>query len=258
MNKHLILSLCIGVLLFSCTTKKVVTTETAQEKTEEVISRKDIDLNLIAGDYYITSVDPLMEFQEVTPTIKIEEEGRISGNNGCNSFFGQINLEKEGKLLANVGSTRRACQGEGEEVERLMMEVLNRTTNIKREGNFIIFYEGDIVLLTAKSLSLELGTWQVFSLDGKSIDNMPSFEVINNRVNGNTGCNSFFAMVEQNGSSLQFIEVGMTEMDCPDFDMSIEAKFSKALSEVTSIKREGENAIFYNNGKELFRASNPE
>ena len=247
--------MAFGILMFSCKTKKVKETEIPKETTE-VNLNKEIDLNQIQGDFYITSIEGIPELSEVVPTIKIDEEGKIGGFNGCNSFFGQINKEG-GPLLKNLGSTRRACQGTGSDVENMMMEVLASVTNIVVEPEFIKFYNNDKEVISGKRLSLEEGTWQVTSMVGTSSDQLPSFEINNNRMTGQTGCNSFFGMTQQNGFKVKFIEVGATEMACEGFDMTMESKFLKAMSSLTEFKLEGNQAIFSQNGKELFRAENP-
>ncbi|MFB0997889.1 MAG: META domain-containing protein, partial [Flavobacteriales bacterium] len=189
--------------------------------------------------------------------VKIDKTGKISGKNGCNSFFGQLNTEGSG-LIQNLGSTRMACEGEADDLERAMMATLKEVTNITIDENFINFYSDDRIVLTGKELSLERGNWQVISIEGKEYEQMPSFEVVNNRMNGHTGCNSFFGMVAQNGFSLKILEPGMTEMECQDFDMKMESKFMQALGKITEYNKEGEIAIFSHEGKELFRALNPE
>jgi len=258
MNKEIIIYLALGILLFSCKIKRGSKTDTVKiESVEEVNSYKKIDLNQITGNYYIISMENFPDINETVPVVSIDETGRISGNNGCNSFFGQLN-KGENNLIQDIGSTRRACQGEDGDLERTMMATLKQVTHISDDGDFIYFYSEDKVVITGKKLSLERGNWQVVSIEGEEYEQMPSFEVENNRMNGHTGCNSFFGMIDQNGFSLKIIEPGMTEMDCLDFDMAMESKFIQLLGKVTAFKKEGEVIIFSNQEKELFRARNPE
>ena len=262
MKKDIIIYLVLGILLFSCKIKKGAQKESIKiESVEEVNSYEKIDLDQItsqiAGNYMITFIESIPEFNEITPLVKIDKTGKISGKNGCNSFFGQLNTEGGG-LIQNLGSTRMACEGEADDLERAMMATLKEVTNITIDENFINFYSDDRIVLTGKELSLERGNWQVISIEGKEYEQMPSFEVVNNRMNGHTGCNSFFGMVAQNGFSLKILEPGMTEIDCQDFDMKMESKFMQALGKITEYNKEGEIAIFSHEGKELFRALNPE
>ncbi len=258
MSKKIYIFLAISIFMFSCKTKKKATNEATKVESVEVKNSKvEIDLAMIVGDYYISSIEVLPEFNGIAPTIEIDELGKISGFNGCNSFFGKLNFEG-GNLIDNLGATRMACEGEANEVEMILMQVLKNVTDIKREGNVVRFFSEGKAVITGKDISLEEGVWQIESVNGKYFEEQPTFEVMNSRMNGNTGCNSFFGMVDQNRFKLKFIEVGATEMDCANIDMSMEAMLFKALSEVTEFKRIDEMAIFYNNEKELFRATKPE
>lgn len=258
MNKHITVLLAFSILLFSCKLKKEKKTDpVVVEKTEEVQPKQTINMDEIVGDFSITSLKDIPEFNEVSPSVKIEETGKISGFNGCNSFFGKIDVEAE-SLLNNLGATRKACEGEGSEVEMMMMNLLKEVTHISVEDIFIKFYMNNEVVISGKKISLERGTWEVISLGEKEFVQMPTFNIENRNLNGHTGCNSFFAMVDQNGFKIKILEPGATEMACEGFDMAMETKFINALGEVTEYKMEGPIAIFSKNGKELFRAKNPE
>lgn len=259
MNKQITLFLALGILLFSCKLKKEKKAEPIKkiEPKEEVNSIKNISLDEIVGNYYITSLGQIPELNEVIPTVKIDETGKIVGNNGCNSFFGQLNLE-DGNLINNLGSTRKACEGEKGDIERMMMATLKEVSNITADEQFIKFYSDDNIIMKGKKLSLEMGSWEVISIEGKIHNLMPNFQIENNRLNGNTGCNSFFGMIQQDGFNLKILETGATEMACPEFDSTMESMFMQALGQVTQFKFEGGTVIFLSQEKELFRASNPE
>ena len=170
MKKDIIIYLVLGILLFSCKIKKGAQKESIKiEPVEEVNSNEKIDLDQIAGNYMITSIESIPEFNEIAPWVKIYKTGKISGKNGCNSFFGQLNTEGGG-LIQNLGSTRMACEGEADDLERAMMATLKEVTNITIDENFINFYSDDRIVLTGKELSLERGNWQVISIEGKEYE----------------------------------------------------------------------------------------
>lgn len=257
MNKFIITSLVLVALLFSCKTKKETKTEQITEPKEEVMPKEKINMNQIIGSYYIVFIESFAEINEIVPTINIDEAGKISGFNGCNRFFGQLKTEEQ-NLINNLGSTRRACLDEANDIERIMMETLKQVTNITYDEEYIKFYSDDKVLIKGVKISLERGNWQVISIEGKEHGLMPTFEVNDNRLTGNTGCNSFFGMVQQDGFKIKILEPGMTEMACPDFDSALESRFLQLLGKVTEFKKEGSFVIFSGQGKELFRAENPE
>ncbi|MFB0997888.1 MAG: hypothetical protein QMC28_04210, partial [Flavobacteriales bacterium] len=72
MKKDIIIYLVLGILLFSCKIKKGAQKESIKiESVEEVNSYEKIDLDQItsqiAGNYMITFIESIPEFNEITP-----------------------------------------------------------------------------------------------------------------------------------------------------------------------------------------------
>lgn len=63
------------------------------------------------------------------------------------------------------------------------------------------------------------------------------FDNINNRVNGNSGCNGFFGAATYSGNSFKAPQLGSTRMFCPD-KMEMEVLFLKNLQEADTIVAE--------------------
>jgi len=59
--------------------------------------------------------------------------------------------------------------------------------------------------------------------------NAPSIEFIDMRANGYTGCNRFFAQVDQNGPSIRFAGIGTTRRACSPDLMELERNFVSRL-----------------------------
>ncbi len=56
-------------------------------------------------------------------------ENKVSGNNGCNRFFGNYNTASDEIIFDSLGTTRMACKDEeSKETERKMMHYLNNST----------------------------------------------------------------------------------------------------------------------------------
>lgn len=71
---------------------------------------------------------------------------------------------------------------------------------------------------------------------------------------GRTNCNRFFGKYELKGQKLEFENLGMTRMACPE--MQYEDAFVKMLDEVDGYEIKGEELKFYDDKKLLaeFRA----
>ncbi|WP_276135153.1 META domain-containing protein [Polluticoccus soli] len=70
------------------------------------------------------------------------DSNRISGNTGCNNFFGSYNLPAPGKItIKQVGSTKRACPNM--DVEMNYLKALNTATNYSVSGDMLMLNDGD-------------------------------------------------------------------------------------------------------------------
>ena len=81
-----------------------------------------------------------------TPTLNIESS-RITGNGGCNSYFGELSLDPTaGNFSArNMGSTKMAC--DNMEVESNFFSMLKEATKYVVKGNTLELYKGNLLLL---------------------------------------------------------------------------------------------------------------
>lgn len=80
------------------------------------------------------------------PTMVFEAE-RITGNGGCNNYFGQYTSDpKTGSFSAkNVGSTKMACHNDN--VEANFFKMLPKVNKYKVKGNSLELYQDDLLLL---------------------------------------------------------------------------------------------------------------
>ena len=111
-------------------------------------------MNLLEGSWqlnYITG--PRISFNglypDKKPTITFDlQESRVSGNNSCNQYFG--NLIIDGNTInfknAKIGMTMMACQGEGENVYMKTLEKID-SYSISEDGKTLNFIMGDIAMM---------------------------------------------------------------------------------------------------------------
>lgn len=116
-----------------------------------------------------------------------------------------------------------------------------------------------------KSLPLEGTTWKLAKMDvipAKNIDAEADFFTLefnaaDTMVTGRTNCNRFFGKYELKGQQLEFENLGMTRMACPE--MQYEDAFVKMLDEVDRYEIDGSKLKFYDDKKVLaeFRPAQP-
>jgi heat shock protein HslJ len=72
-------------------------------------------------------------------------------------------------------------------------------------------------------------------------------------INGSAGCNSYFGVFTQSGSSLTFGAIGSTKMACPDPTMQQENEYLAALGAVSSFTLDGDQlTLAYEDGRLIF------
>lgn len=85
------------------------------------------------------------------------------------------------------------------------------------------------------------GDWQLAegTVDGQDL-RVPdgvriTLSIAGDEVGGNNSCNSYFGRVDTSGGRLSFVELGQTEMACPDV-MDLEATYMSALQAVADLE----------------------
>jgi len=100
--------------------------------------------------------------------------------------------------------------------------------------------------------------WELESINGKNISDLPiekaptlNINLLDKKVNGFAGCNTFFGAVDIEKGRLKFGNIGMTKMACKD--LTTEAAYMNLLNSTTqkhSITKEGK--LFIKDAKQSF------
>ena len=202
----------------------------------------------ISGEWNVVSV----EGKQVTgnPYIGFDtENGRLYGNAGCNRIMGGLEIDSvnPGHIgLTNVASTRMMCPDM--ETEQKVLEALNEVAGFKSSATGVELTDKDGKVLIslekreapAVSVNDINGEWKISKVEGAAVevaDKTPflSFNVAENAVHGNGGCNIIngsFSQEEGNPSSLKFGHMISTMMAGPG--METERKVLAAMNKVAS------------------------
>lgn len=81
------------------------------------------------------------------PTLIVESDNKVSGNAGCNNYFGNLSLDATaGNFDAKqIGSTRMSCNNLATEFSYLKM--LNEVNKYVVSGNTLELYRDNLLLL---------------------------------------------------------------------------------------------------------------
>lgn len=183
---------------------------------------------------------------------------QISGNSGCNMFSGKFNYGG-GKFEApNIESGNNVCPGSSDEMQ--LIKLLNKSSKLSIMNGELIFTQDDKPVLifyraqplTSSDLS---GIWRLQTIKGDDIKadsplQTPTLELnfSDNRLNGNTSCNTYNAPFTLSKNVLEVQPLVTTRMACDKMD--IEKKFVEIFT--------GRMDIDLENGKLVIRKDNKE
>lgn len=186
-------------------------------------------------------------------------ENKISGNSGCNSYFGSFVLDNNTLKTSSIASTLMLCMEDNKEKEFLQIfenpkeiivvdSKLSMMDNSKKVASFV---KG----LDMKSLASQ--KWVLKSINGKDATslftngNIPSLEIkpSENKVTGNSGCNSFNSNYNIQGTTIEISPAMMTRMACPNMDA--ESLFINEIVGSSTLKVADGSLIFIKKGKDV-------
>ena len=122
-----------------------VGTRSANEKDDKSI------LQLLDGNYIIVSInDQNVENRGLTMNF-YRSTGNVSGNAGCNQYFGSFLQENKSLFFSKVGATKKYCQDSG--IRKLEKQLLSLLSSIKsmdriKSGNFDFYNDGSELVLS--------------------------------------------------------------------------------------------------------------
>ena len=221
--------------------------ETTSPKPAE--GSKDLS-KAISGEWVVTAIGTkALQTEENIPYINfVPAENRFYGSNGCNVLNGDYSISAAGMLTFNgVLSTMKYCADVPYETEINQVisdgKVLGtKFENIGNESYLYLMADGK-VLLTLRRANMEFlnGKWLITEVNGTAIDDPEAnvfFDVKEQKVHGNTGCNYFNGdiMFDPNtANSINFTGMGVTRMACPKGDQ--ERQILVGLEEASTVVR---------------------
>lgn len=129
MKKLLFICTLLAICAFAC-------------KTSKKAADSDSNAPLFETQWMLTDIDgqPVGETPK-KPFIRFTSDGGVSGNLGCNDFFGNCFVKKDKISIEYKGSTKKLCNNM--EVERAFSSALGQEIN-----NYVI--AGDVLTLRTK------------------------------------------------------------------------------------------------------------
>lgn len=243
--------LLIGmIILAACSTPTPVETPTAVPSTSTPIpptAAPEVPVEQLFDTMWVLvgygdPANPTVIPQGTQITAEFTADLQLSGNAGCNNYFGPYEASKDGTLTIGImGSTMMFCD-QGMELEAAYLAALQKATNFNfsNEGRLLIKYsdesnqEQQLVYIKGQ-INLTDATWLLVSSGDPNSPQPVTPGVIitadfstEGLVSGTAGCNRYFGEYTIEGDKITITQPGSTMMACPT-GMEEETAFLTAL-----------------------------
>jgi heat shock protein HslJ len=241
MKYFALITLLCSLLLAACT---------GQKPSEEVFELKN-------SVWVLKQINGKPALESPIATL-VFDESSLGGNGSCNSFGGDYKQDGANLTIGPLFSTLMACLEEGiMEQESDYLAALQAANRFRMEaGQLLLLDKSGAVLLVfdAQDSSLEGKNWLLtaYAVQNGITTPLPDTQITaqfaDGKINGSSGCNTYFAEYTLNGSQVTFGPAGATKMFCmePEGLMQQENDFLQAFSQVTRYRVEGRLLNFYN------------
>jgi heat shock protein HslJ len=178
----------------SCNSKKEAAT------TDNVQQNNIMIQQTLSGTYTIENIEGNTSFSEKL-TIAFDDASKmVSGFSGCNSFFGSYTVDGNTIEFGDIGSSKKYCQEDKNNLERQFLAVLAKANNFTVGENSVSFLKDETILLKANK---EAHT-----------ASKPSREMVNSKqdIVGDNYTKTFITYQALSRGSFEYIQVSKSEV----------------------------------------------
>ncbi len=210
------------------------------------------------GEWNIDNVNGQKVTGEERPQITFDlAQGRMYGNNGCNTINSSIITDKGNKLqFSKVISTLKYCANAPFEyiINNTIDQVRSyRISRFGHESYLDLFNDrGHLVMVLRKhNMDFLNGAWRVTAINGEANSNEGIqfvFDLPEKKIHGNAGCNIVNGEISIDpdvANSVQFSNMATTRMMCPD--IATETAVLVALEETEKAFAKSDDTVTFVN-----------
>jgi len=185
-------------------------------------------------------------------TAEFDEQGRVGGTSGCNSYGGQYQARGESMTIGALAGTLMACAEPVMAQESAFLAALGATASFSISGDRLSLHDsgGDARLVfQAQSTALNGTSWTVLSYNNGEqavVSVVEATEVTvrfdeSGQITGNAGCNDYSASYQISDDSISIGPPSSRRMFCaqPEGVMAQEALFLAALETAATYSLQG-------------------
>ena len=208
---------------------------------------------LTGGIWLLTELNGEAPLPETTLTAEFDEDGRVGGSSGCNSYNTTYVVDSDQLTFGEQAAiTLMACPDAIMKQEGEFHQALADTATYEINDDELTLFDAsgnEIARFEVIDQSLEGSSWQVISYNnGKEavVSIIIGSEITANfgedgQLTGNAGCNQYSAPYKTEGDNISIETAAATEMACfePEGVMEQEQLYLAALEMAETYKIEG-------------------
>ncbi len=118
--------LLTALFLFSCSAETASNIEPAIKK---------IELAQIQQQWVLVAIDGQPIDTKISSTLTVEAPAKATGNLACNYFFGTLELQNNQLRIDKMGTTRKMCQDQVNDIETIVSTILADWSEVLLNGN---------------------------------------------------------------------------------------------------------------------------
>lgn len=263
MRKFIVFSIALLFFSFGATMQSCKSTKSNMNENNVSAEKGQMSPD-ISGSWILKSLNGSKGeemFKDKMPSMTVDfSTQRINGNGGCNSYNGPFSLSNGIFSAPNLAATMMMCPNGNQEAQFFAMLAKQNKASIVN-GVLTFSNDGKTVAEFVKGIDAQMltGEWtldQIENEDTKALFSdidLPTlkFDMAENRIAGNAGCNGYGAPYTIKGTELEVKNPISTRRACAN--MAGEGKFIQAITGTSTVNVTGDELTLSKNGKVVLK-----
>ena len=184
------------------------------------------DADLANTNWTLATLNGSQPVPDTTITINFDNEGRVSGSDGCNNYSGTYEVDGSTIAFGQMASTMMACPDSSMEQANAYLGALSETATFAVKKDELTLSDADgnaVATFMATSNDLSGTSWQVISYNNGNqavvsvtLDTELTAQFgEDGQLQGNAGCNDYFGPYETDGNAVSMGPFGDLTQSLP-------------------------------------------
>lgn len=205
---------------------------------------------LLNSEWELDELNGRDVLDDVSVTMNLKDDEELSGSGGCNRYTGTWQTDENYEItIEATGATMMACEEPILSQEQAFLEALAAAVTFDLERDELELYDAEgkevAEFERLEPASLTRTQWEATAitngqqgvvnvLDGTTLTAL--FEIEDDRLSGNTGCNTYTTTFSRDGDEITIEPAALTLMACDEPIMDQESQFMQALEQAATFE----------------------